>query len=120
MKKSLDEKREERLKKISELTQKRDAINTELDKLLNLLGGPSSSAEEVPIGFSVTREVQGLFKEHPKLYILQATDLLKKKFPAYNIDRRQVHGSLTYLAERGRVVKVEGERALFARADDTL
>jgi uncharacterized coiled-coil DUF342 family protein len=115
MAKSLEEKREERLKEITELTKQREAINAKLNFLTGVTDGINTKSTETPIpeGFSITKEVETLFQEHPQLRILQATALLKKKFPQYQIERRKVHSSLVYLAERGKAKKEE-ERGLFS------
>ena len=116
MKKSLEERREERLKEITELTQQRETINARLNFLTGVVEASNGKPTEAPIpeGFSITKEVETLFNEHPQLRILQATALLQKKFPQYQIERRKVHSSLVYLAERKKIKKEPEERGLFS------
>jgi len=120
MKKSSEVKREERLKEISDLIRKREEINARLDFLTGISETPNIKPEEnqIPEGFSVTKEVEKLFMEYPQLRILQATSLLQKKFPQYRIERRKVHSSLVYLAERGKVKKEPNERGLFSKPSE--
>ena len=121
MKKTLEDKREERIKEIAELTKKRDEINARLNFLTGVAETTNAKVAESPIpeGFSYTREVEILFSEHPQLRILQATALLQKKFAQYQIDRRKVHSSLVYLVERGKINKEKEERGLFSRKAQT-
>lgn len=120
MAKSLEEKREERIKEIASLTKQREAINAKLNFLTGVSETINAKPAESPIpeGFSITREVETLFKEYPQLRILQATALLKKKYPQYQIERRKVHSSLVYLVERGKAKKEE-ERGLFSLKTDS-
>lgn len=121
MKKTLEDKREERIREIAELTKKRDEINARLNFLTGVADATNAKPAEVelPVGFSYTREVEALFKEHQQLRILQATALLQKNFPQYKIDRRKVHSSLVYLVERGKLAKETTERGLFSRKAQT-
>lgn len=116
MKKSLEDKREERVKEIIELTKQREVINARLNYLTGVVDSDAVKPTVTPLpeGFSITKEVETLFEQHAQLRILQATALLRDKFPQYEIDRRKVHSSLVYLVERGKAVKEE-ERGLFSR-----
>ena len=121
MNKSLEEKLEERLKEITDLAKRRDEINARLRFLTGLVETTNAKLTQSPIpeGFSITREVENLFNEYPKLRILQATALLQKKFPQYQIERRKVHSSLVYLAEREKIQKEPEERGLFSLKNES-
>jgi hypothetical protein len=121
MKKTQEDKREERIEEILKLYKQRDAINARLNLLTGIVDGTNTKAdskEVPPVGFSYSKEVENLFMEHPQLRILQATALLQKKFP-YQIERRKVHSALVYLVERGKIVKEKEERGLFSRKAQT-
>jgi hypothetical protein len=116
MSKSLEEKREDRIREINELTKQRETINTRLNYLTGIAETNNVKPTENPIpeGFSYTKEVGDLFKENQQLRILQATALLQKKYPQYQINRRKVHSSLVYLVGRGKLKKEQEERGLFS------
>lgn len=116
MAKTLEEKRESRIKEITELTKKREEINARLNFLTGVSETSNTKPAEnpIPADFSYTKEVENLFQEIKRLRILQATALLQKKFPQYEIDRRKVHSSLVYLVEKGKLLKEKDERGLFS------
>lgn len=118
MKKSLEEKREARIKEIADLIKKRDETNARLDFLMGITGsnGRSASESALPKEFPLMKEIEALFKENRQLRILQATSLIQKKFPQYMIERRKVHSVLVYLAKKG-IIKKEEERGLFSLID---
>lgn len=114
MSKTTDEKREAKIKEIMELTKQRDGINARLNFLTGIVESSNTTASNPvpPSEFSWMKEVSALFTEHNQLRILQATALLQKKYPQYQIDRSKVHGAIAYLAKKG-FLKKEEERGLF-------
>jgi len=122
MKKTNDERREDRIKEIFEITKQRDALNTRLNYLTGVVETTNVNVTEnpIPANFSLMREIEELFNEHKQLRILQATALLQKKFPQYNIERSKVHSTMAYLAKKsGSKIKKEAERGLFALEENT-
>ena len=117
--KSVEEKREERIKEIADLAKQRDTINARLNYLTGVAESSNTTAagNPTPDSFSYSKEVESLFAENPQLRILQATALLQKKFPQYQIERRKVHSSLVYLVERKKIKKELEERGLFSRIE---
>lgn len=121
MKKTHEERREKALQRIAELIKQRDEINDELNQLTGVANNVSNrtQSEEPPFGFSISKEVFGLFDEYPRLQIRQAADLLQKKYPNYNnVTRGNVQGALVYLANKGKIRRVPEERGLFMKTDD--
>ena len=115
MARTTEEKRETRIQEIMELTKKRDEINARLNFLTGITESSNTAAGNPPppAEFSWMKEVSALFTEHKQLRILQATALLQKKYPQYQINRPKVHGAIVYLTKKG-ILKKEEERGLFS------
>lgn len=112
MAKTKEQKREERLKRITELLTEREKINAELDKLTDVDAGNKEAKKDTassvtPSGFVLTDAILAAFKQggKEKLKIPEVVDIIATQ-TNFRPDRKNVQGTLYYMVTKKQVEKV--------------